>query len=530
MADYRSFRSELQSRNAMDAALTPKATSSQEAEMNTRKGHPSPLGYLLVLCVITLLANANPVSAAYANVAPATPPVAAPALADPQELETFMDGLMASQLAEQHVAGAVVVVVKGGQVLLAKGYADVDKRIPVDAERTLFRTGSVTKLFTWTAVMQLVEQGKIDLQADVNTYLTRFQIPATYPQPITMLDLMSHTPGFEDLMKYQVASSVGEMTSLEDYLAQNIPVRVYPPGQVPAYSNYGAALAGYIVEQVSGEPYAQYIDAHILAPLGMDHSTMEQPLPESLAPDMSQGYSFDGAYQAEEFDLLQVSPAGALSASGRDMARFMLAHLQDGEYDSARILKAETAQLMHTQSYTFDPALPGMAHGFMESQINGQRLIGHGGDLSSFHTLLSLIPEEQTGIYVSYNSTPGPQARETLLAAFMDRYFPAAPLSQPQPTADSASRVARYFGDYAISRMAYSTAEKALYLVSILTVKSGPDNTLLIPNLLEPSMNVTLVEVRPLVMQNMRTGELVVFHEDARGQVHFAALGSMPHT
>ncbi len=198
----------------------------------------------------------------------------------------------------------MVVVVKDGQVLLAKGYgyADVEKRIPVDAEHTLFRPGSVTKLFTWTAVMQLVEQGKIDLQADVNTYLTAFQIPATYPQPITMLDLMAHTAGFEEPQsRIWWQSSAEEMTSLEDYLAQNMPARVYPPGQMPAYSNYGATLAGYIVEQVSGEPYEQYIEAHIFTAAGhgsQHHGTAV--CPRALAPDMSQGYSFNGSYQPYE--------------------------------------------------------------------------------------------------------------------------------------------------------------------------------------------------------------------------------------
>jgi CubicO group peptidase (beta-lactamase class C family) len=496
--------------------------------MNAPTGHPSPHRYVLALCMMMVLVGAAPVSATFTSVAPAAPPIAAQVLQDPQELESFMDGMMASQLADQHVAGAVVVVVKGGQVLLAKGYgyADVEKHIPVNAERTLFRPGSATKLFTWTAVMQLVEQGKLDLHADINTYLTRFRVPATYPQPITMLDLMAHTAGFEEREKNLFKSSAGEMTSLEDYLVQNLPARVFSPGQVPAYSNYGAALAGYIVEQVSGEPYEQYIEAHIFKPLGMDHSTMEQPLPMALAPDMSQGYSFDSGYHAEEFELVQASPAGALSASGLDMGIFMLAHLQDGEYNGARILKTETAQLMHTQSNSFDPVLPGMAHGFMESLINGRRLICHGGDTFQFHTLLALLPEEQTGVYFSYNSTPSLQAREAFLRAFMDRYFPGQPVSVPQPPADSASRVARYTGYYETSRMAFTTSEKVF--ASIVAVQSGPDNTLRIPDLASFDMSDTWIEVRPLVMQNTRTGELAVFRDDERGDVLFAAVGNWP--
>ena len=478
--------------------------------------------------MIVILVSVAPAFATFDIAAPALPPIVTHTLGDPQDLETFIDGMMTSQLVDQHVAGAIVVVVSDGRVLLAKGYgyADVEKRIPVDPERTLFRPGSVTKLFTWTAVMQLVEQGKIDLQADVNTYLTRFKIPATYPQPITMLDLMAHTAGFEDRFKNLFKSSVSEMTSLEDYLMQNMPARVFPPGQVPAYSNYGTALAGYIIEQVSGEPYEQYIEAHIFTPLGMDHSTMEQPLPEAMARDMSQGYSFNSGYQAEEFELVQGSPAGALSTSGLDMGSFMLAHLQDGEYNGVRILKTETAQLMHNQSNTFDAALPGMAHGFMEAHINGQRLIWHGGDTFQFTTLLALLPEEQTGIYFSYNSIPSPQAREEFLRAFMDRYFPGTPVSVPQPPADFASRVARYTGFYEVSRKACTTSEKVF--ASILAVQPGPDNSLRIPDLASFDMSDTWIEVRPLVMQNKRTGELAVFKEDERGEGLYAAIGNWP--
>jgi CubicO group peptidase (beta-lactamase class C family) len=330
--------------------------------------HPIRLASLGTVLALVLMTVAAPAGAGLDE--GATTPASAYSLGDPQELEAFVDGVLAAQLDEQHIAGAVVVVVQDGKVLLAKGYgfADVEKDVPVDAERTLFRPGSISKLFTWTAVMQLVEQGQIDLDADVNAYLTRFQLPATYPQPITMLDLMAHVPGFEDRSDNLFKSTPEELTSLEDYLDETNPARVYAPGTVPAYSNYGTALAGYIVEQVAGHPYEQYIQENIFQPLGMEHSSFRQPLPAELAPDMSQGYRFNGQFSAAPFELCQGSPAGALSATGSDMARFMLAHLQDGSYDGGRILGPETARLMQTQSYTFDPGLPGMAHGFIESR------------------------------------------------------------------------------------------------------------------------------------------------------------------
>ena len=456
----------------------------------------------------------------------ASPPAATNTLDDPQELETFMDGIMTGQMEEQHVAGSVVVVVKDGQVLLSKGYgfADVEKGIPVDAEQTLFRPGSVSKLFTWTAVMQLVEQGKIDLRADVNTYLTDFQIPATYPQPITMLDLMAHTAGF-DLTSTQnlEASSAEDLISLEDYLAHNMPARIYPPSQFYAYSNYGAALAGYIVEQVSGEPYEQYIAAHILQPLGMNHSTMEQPLPRALAPDMSQGYSFNGSYMPYETWFLVAAPAGALSASGIDMGKFMLAHLQDGQSNDTHILKPETARLMHTRSFSFDPMLTGTAHGFFESTLNDRRTLSHSGDYPPFDTLLALIPEENIGFYVSYNCETH-QAGEALLQAFLDHYFPGTPVSVPQPPADFASRVRSYTGEYEVIPSDENAGAYWKAFTVPCQVQPGPGGTLLIDRISGQGQD-TYVEVQPSVLQNTRTGDLVVFSKDERDQARYMAVG-----
>ncbi|MFO7684066.1 MAG: serine hydrolase [Chloroflexota bacterium] len=164
--------------------------------------------------------------------------------------------------------------------LLAKGYglADRGNNRPVDGTRTLFRTGSVGKLITWTAVMQLAEQGRLDLHADVNDYLD-FTIPATFPEPITLAHLMTHTAGFADQGEALFVLSEEKMMPLRQYLTELQPARVFPPGQAQAYSNYGTALAGYIVERASGESFADYVETHIFAPLEMRHSTLRQPVP-----------------------------------------------------------------------------------------------------------------------------------------------------------------------------------------------------------------------------------------------------------
>jgi len=382
---------------------------------------------------------------------------------DPRELEAFVDGLMAAEMAAKHIPGATVAVVQDGRLLLAKGYgyADLENRVPVDPERTLFRVGSVSKLFTWTAVMQLVEQGRLDLDADVNEYLD-FEIPATFAEPITMRHLMSHTPGFEDGNLTMEKLDAGQVSPLDDYLKTNLPARIFPPGQVSAYSNYGTALAGYAVERVSGLPFYEYVEQHIFAPLGMDHSTFLQPLPEPLAADLATGYNYvGGQYVTGPFIFDQAYPAGSMSTTAADVARFMIAHLQDGELDGQRLLQAETARRMHSRLYTPDPRLKGgIAHGFFDETANGQRLLSHTGNMTTHLSGLYLIPGQNVGLFIVANSTGSITTLEAVKKAFLDRTYPAAEPSALQSAAGFAERIAPYLGEYTWSRTNFTTLEK----------------------------------------------------------------------
>jgi CubicO group peptidase (beta-lactamase class C family) len=407
-----------------------------------------------------------------------------------EEMEAFVDGFMASQMKSGPVAGATVVVVKDGQVFFQKGYGyeDVEKQVPVDPAQTLFRPGSVSKLFTWTAVMQLVEQGKLDLDADVNTYLTDFKVADRWDKPVTLRNLMTHTPGFEDgAVGYLFAKEPEDLLPLGEWLKAHQPLRARPPttnfadGTNASYSNWGTALAGRIVELVSGQSFDDYIAEHIFKPLGMERSTFGEPLPESLAPRMSGGYTFEaGAFKRNGFEFIHAAgPAGSLSSTATDMARFMLAHLQDGAIGEARILKPETAQLMHTRTMSPDPTVNGHALGFYETHINGHRIIGHGGDTGFFHSVLSLLPEANLGLFASVN-TGGQGARTSvdLEHAFFDHYFPAD-LPVVKPPADADKRNARYAGSYRALRHSYSKFEKVFAAFGDDNVTAMPDGTLL---------------------------------------------------
>jgi CubicO group peptidase (beta-lactamase class C family) len=375
-----------------------------------------------------------------------------------EDLDSFLDGFIPLSLERGNIAGAVVVVVKDGHVLFEKGYgvSDVDKQTPVDPKTTLFRPGSISKLFTWTAVMQLVEQKKLDLDTDINTYLD-FKIPEAFGKPITLRNLMTHTPGFEETIKNIFMTDPKKYIPLGTALKAWVPERVFAPGEVPAYSNYGAALAGYIVQRVSGEPFEQYVAHHILQPLGMAHSTFEQPLPKALAAEMSRGYDL-ATDKPQPFELIPMSPAGALSTSADDISRFMIAHLNGGSYDGATILKPETATLMHGFLYQRMPPLPGMALGFYHEDRNGHVIIGHGGDTLWFHSDLHLILDANVGFFVSQNSAGKDHSgiRGPLLKAFMDRYFPAPPLPAEPTLKTAKADGALAAGYYEASRGSFS--------------------------------------------------------------------------
>lgn len=396
------------------------------------------------------------------------------------DLGAWLDGFVPYAIGRGDIAGAEVVVVKDGAVLFEKGYgvSDVKTQAKVDPKRTLFRPGSISKLFTWTSVMQLVEQHKIDLDADINTYLD-FKIPPAYGKPITMRDLMTHRPGFEETIKNLLATNTKELVPLREALARWVPERMFPPGEVPAYSNYGAALAGYIVQRVSGEPFEDYVAHHIFAPLHMDHSTFHQPLPKALAGDMSKGYE-KASGDPKPYELIPMSPAGALATTGDDISRFMLAHLNNGSYEGAQILKPETAKMMHGIVYPVPAGTLPMGLGFYHEDRNGYDIVGHGGDTIYFHSDLHLILGKGVGFYVSQNSTgkPGLGLRGPLFAAFMNRYFPA-PKAAALPTLKTAKHDgALVAGAYEVSRRSDSNMLRIGGVLGYPTVTLNSDDTI----------------------------------------------------
>lgn len=336
------------------------------------------------------------------------------------DLEPFVDGIVEAELAKNDVAGAVVGVVAGGEVAFVKGYgfADIAKRIAVD-ENTYFRMASISKLFTALAVLQLDEKGELDLDADANAYLD-FEIPPAFGKPVTLRQLLTHRAGFEERLR-NLGSPAPPVPPLAQFVRTHLPGRTFEPEKWPSYSNYGVALAGAIAERQSGAPFEQLVAERVFAPLAMD-ATFEQPLPARFAARMSQGYAV-ASQPPGPFEFIHDAPAGALTASGAAMTRFMRMLLGRGELDGARVLSHDAfARWLEPQVTVAGNAL-GLA--IMESRPHGVRLLGHGGDLSYFHSELAVSPEHGFGVFVAQNSlgNGGRLLRQALVPALVKRYF-----------------------------------------------------------------------------------------------------------
>jgi CubicO group peptidase (beta-lactamase class C family) len=502
------------------------------------------IGRLLVAFSITLVSGIVMAQVPTSKPAPATS-VVSPAMPAPvvtmaaadlqgastheltnQDLSTFLDGFVPLALGRGDVAGGVISVVKDGKLLFARGYgyANLKTRAPVTVDHTSFRIGSTSKLFTWTAVMQLVEQGKLNLDADVNQYLD-FKIPPYQGKPITLRDTMTHTPGFEETAKNLITTD-GKPVNLEQYLKAHLPARIFAPGEVVAYSNYGCGLAGYIVQRVSGQDFDDYVEQHIFTPLDMQNSTFRQPLPAALAPLMAQSYKTASDGKPQAFEIISPAPAGAVTATALDMTHFMIAQLQDGLYGNTRILQQATAVEMHKQQHTEAPGLNGYALGFYHEDSHGQRVIGHAGDLNYFHTDLHLLLDANVGIFMSFNSAGNAGGahviRTALFDAFLDRYFPFQ-AAQPPTVSTAKADAARVAGWYLASRH-NDSALRMLYALTQGQVQALPDGTITAAGMNNfAGTPLHWREIGPLQYQEVNGAHKLDFVTDANGDISYWA-------
>jgi CubicO group peptidase (beta-lactamase class C family) len=440
-----------------------------------------------------------------------TPSGGSARLTNASEFESWVDSFLAEQTGGSQRPSLGLVVVKDGNIFFQKGYgqADDENDTTVSPDQTLFRAASVSKLVTATAVMQLVERGGLNLDADINTYLTRFQLESTYPSPITARHLLTHTSGVEDRLFGNTVSNADRLVSLGDYFAAHVPRRTRPPGEQIAYSNTGVALAGHLVEAVSGLPFEEYV----FQPLGMHRSSFRQPYPAHLAPDVVPSGADGGA--------MLLYPSGSMINTVADMGRFIAAHLNGGRLGDARILSEETVREMHRQQFTGHARMPGIAYGFFENHTNGKRVLFHTG-LSGHQSLLCLLPEADVGFYLALSARQGgahQDLRRKFMQAFLDRYYPAArAYSLPAPPSDFMQRATGFTGVYRPNLLPRTTIETLGNLAADTRVTANGDGTLTVSLPPFGAKSFRIVEVEPLFFRS-EDDFYFSFGEDARGDI-----------
>jgi len=480
---------------------------------------------ILILCLLFSLSIISELSFAHPQSNEGQPSnssqITSPGSDDPLGLELYLDEFINRKMEEYHIPGLVFVMVKDGEIFLSKGYgyADVEKKIPVDSGETVFRAGSVSKLFTATAVMQLYEQGKLNLNRDVNDYLELFKLKEHYPEPVTAYNLLTHTAGFRGWAIGIYTRNESERKPLGEFLAHNMPPCSLPPGSVITYSNHGCYLAGHLVEVISGLFFDEYAAEHILRPLGMEKSSFV--MLDRLEPDMAKGYFYsNGDYRVvtPEYMVPRSSPAGSLIATGEDMARFMIAHLQGGTYEDQRILNENTCREMHQQQFTNDPRLPGMGYGFYEYEGYGQRALMHDGDVSGFSSRLFLFPEHDLGFFVCDNAGNS-ILRMELTDHLMSRYFKKPESPQLMETAtDNKSIDKRLAGSYRSTRIGLDSFDKLSYTGAVWEVT---EDTV-----------TSWIEIEPGLFQIPGSSIRIAFRKDEKGNVEYLHMDAqqMPIT
>lgn len=442
-----------------------------------------------------------------------------PDVTDSAVVEAFVDGVVKTQMESSRSPSGVVAVMKDGKMVFSKGYGflDVENRIPVDPKTTLFRPGSISKLFTWVAVMQQVEQGNLDLDTDVNGYLKSFQIEDRWPgQPVTLRHVMTHTAGFEDgMLGYLIIDDPARIIPLEKSLAQYQPRRINPPGQHTAYSNWATALAGLIVSNVSGLPFNDYIQQNIFDTLGMKNASFSEPLPPELDANMAKSYSYKkGHYNEQRYEIISnFGPAGAAALTAYDMSIFARALLNGGGYDGRRILKPQTLAQMIDEGFAHDVRVRGMGLGFLKRRFgpNDFENFGHDGGTTMFasHFGLSLKYD-----FMLFSSFSGPGMREThqaFVKSFYDQFFPPE-VRVVTPPIDFAEQSKRYEGTYNSWRSNFTKIDALLRLFGGMKVVSLPDNVLMIAE-------TRYVEVDTNLFREVDGYGRVAFQEDQNGAI-----------
>ena len=323
------------------------------------------------------------------------------------DLNDWIDAQFLEGMNHYNVAGASFILMQGDSIRHINGYglADIESNTPVYSPTSIFGIASISKTFVATAIMQLYENGQLELDQDINKYLNSFQIEYKFKGPITINHLLTHTAGFDVRNIGWVVRSEEDVMPLAKYLKNSMPPQIRPPGEVLTYSNHSYGLLGLIVEEVSGAPFDEYVKKMILEPLEMNTSDFKSSL-EQRNNYVSSYLQKNNQLIPYKLDFQLNYPAGSFSSTASDMGNYISMFLNNGNFKGSQILNSTTIDKMHQTAFKhYEKAENGWLLGFTESHWKGVRLIRHGGDIQGFASELILIPDSNIGFFLSVNSS-----------------------------------------------------------------------------------------------------------------------------
>lgn len=475
-------------------------------------------GVVLLVCLSLLVATVGQpaIAADVADMGAAS--------AESEEVDpAAIDALMTEAMETGDAAGATVAVVEGEEIVHAEGYgyADYGAGEPVDPEETSFMVGSVAKPIVWTAVMQGVEDGTLDLEEPVGTYLDGYAFEGN--DEVTLEHLGTHTPGYEDRLTGLFVADHDDVADWERKLEREMPTQVRAPGETVAYSNHGTGLAGLVLQEAHDEPFETHLEAGIFEPLEMDGATFHQPVPGDYEPISKGHVPTDDGFEATEPAVIGVPPAGSMSATATDMGNFAIAALQGGAFGDERILEEATVDAMTDERASNHPAVDGVGYGYMLGERGGETVVWHTGGTEHFGTLFALFPEHDVAIFASFNTADAPIG--DLLDGFVEERFGwEEPTLEPEPS--TVDRADAYEGEYRST--AFQTShEKLVGLADRWTVSVTDEGYL---ELSSPGVGTSRwVEVEPGVFEPVDDAPLGVTTVAIEGDRLYLDAPSAPY-
>lgn len=452
-----------------------------------------------------------------------------------EHLETFFDDFFKEKMEEYHIPGAALTFVKDGEIIFSKGYgySKIEKKIPVDPNHTIFRVASLAKLFTAAGVLKLVDEGKVQFNQDINSYLHTFQIPETFRDPITLSHLLTHTEGFEQSTIGSKAMDASKLMPLAEYVKQDLPKRFTKPGEFITYGNHASAVQGALIEEVTGKSFPQYMDEMLFHPLNMEKSTFIQPLTETLAQNRVVEYRYnEGEYQVLQGSYSQMASAGGMHATAEDIAQFLKMISSRGMVNGKQWISPSVLEKMLEPQFRSHQGLPGITYGFFERFENQERAVFRDGDSEGSNGRVFFLPEHNLGFVFLMNNNEV-RVRDELVSRFLDKFFSE---NKPAFAGVNSNHIAneRFDGIYTYIQYPRSDFTKAMSLFIAVKVSSNSDETLTIEPLGEDpygglNEKLTFQMIEPMLFRGVEKEMYIAFEKDESGKIEHMYSGSGYH-